>query len=674
MATEVVQHRLVAIVFTDVVGSTAVAARSEADGLRLRDRHRELVRTWTARYQGRLIEAPGDESLSTFESALDAVSCALALRGALQDEPELRVRVGIHLGETMFRGEEVFGDGVNIAARVQAEAEPGEILVSGEVAHALRSQPGLEASPRGQHELRGVQRPIDLYAITGAGAEPPPRWRGKVRSPERLSRVGAVAATLLAVAFVLAWWLSRLPPPPGPIRSIAVLPLENLSADAGQAYLADGMTQALIGALAGIGSLRVISRTSVMQYKGVRGPLGEIAKALNVDGVVEGSVIREGERIRIAAQLIDARSDVLVWAEGFDRDLRSVLEIQASVAQAIARAIELSLTPEEATRLARPRAVDHDPKTYETYLKGMYHLHQSTPEGVAKGLAHLRRAIASDPGDPLAYAGLALAYNDIGHDPGAPSEAAQGGEAMALTALELDDTLAEAWAALAQSRQYFQWDWGGAEQAYRRALELNPNLAATRAHHGWYLVLLGREEEALAEDRRARELDPLNPVWGAFLSNMYWWYGHHDEALAEAQKLLEVSPEHPYGLYMLGTSYQAKGRYDDAIAAHRKAASSNPHWGWGLAHVYAELGRTDEARGIAAEMARAERPNAWGLAEVYTALGDADEALRWVRLATEDRHLSPPWAPWMGSNPNLAPLRDDPRFRELLRRFGLPAG
>ena len=455
---------------------------------------------------------------------------------------------------------------------------------------------------------------------------------------------------------------------PGRIKSLAVLPLKNLTGDPEQEYFADGMTEALIANLGKIGALQVRSRTSIMQYKGVKKPLPEIARELNVDAVVEGSVLRVAEQVRITAQLIHAPTDTHLWAESYERDLGDVLALQREVARAIAREIKVAVTTTEETRLASARRVN--PETYEAYLKGMFHLNKMTPEGTEKGLDYLRQAIEKDPADPLAYAGLACGYSIIGHGPAPSPEALPRAKAAALKALELDETLAEAHAALAEVKLYYDWDWAGAEQAFQRALELNPNLAEAHGHYAWYLVLLGRLDEGLAEMKRAQELDPLAPIYSAWLGQQYWGAGQYEEAIDEARKSLELNPDFPIGLYVLGAVYATKGMYEEAIAEHQKVGAVAPDWGWGLGHTYALAGQRDEALNVLAELGEEyQQRNAWGVAEIYAALGEKDEAFRWLEAGYEYRHN---WIPWMGWNPNYESLRDDPRFGDLLRRLNLP--
>jgi serine/threonine protein kinase/Flp pilus assembly protein TadD len=454
------------------------------------------------------------------------------------------------------------------------------------------------------------------------------------------------------------------------INSLAVLPLENISGDPQQEYFADGMTEELIADLSQVSALRVISRTSVMQYKGTKKLLPEIARELHVDGVIEGSVLRSGDRVRITAQLIQAATDTHLWARSYERDLRDVLALQDEVARAIANEIKIKLTPQEQTRLAHARPVN--PKTYEAYLKAMFYLYKKTPEGFVKGLALLQQAIDKDPADPLPYAGLALAYPIIFHGPGGtipPREGFPRARAAALKALELDESSAQAHLALAAIKAYFDWDWAGAGQEFRHALELNPNLPEAHAHYGWYLNLFGRNDEGMAEEKRSAELDPLSPIYTAWVGWMYLNLHQNDKAIAEARKALDIDPNSVDALYVLGGAYADKGKFEQAIAPHQKLATVNPDWKFGLAETYALAGRKDDALKLVAEMEREDYSKfALFIAGIQTMLGNKEETFRALEAAYEYHHIFLPWT----VNDDTFPWRSDPRFQELRRRMNFP--
>ncbi len=450
-------------------------------------------------------------------------------------------------------------------------------------------------------------------------------------------------------------------------NSIAVLPLENLTGDEGQAYFVAGMHEALITGLSRIAGFRVTSRTSTRAYANTTKLIPAIARELGVATLVEGSVSQAGERVRITVQAINASTDEHLWTETYDRDLRDVLSIQNEVALAIAREIEIRLSPAEETQLAESRPVD--PETYELYLRGMFHLTSYTPDGFEKGMALLHEAVARDPTEPLPYAQLALGYAQVGHGPGAPPDAFPKAIAAARRALALDPHLAEAHGALAEALIYYGWDWAKAGASFQRALELNPNMAAVRAHYAYYHALFGRKEEALAESRRAVELDPLHPVWTGFLGWLLLWIDDLDGAMEASLSAVELGPNNPLANYVLGQTYTAQGMHDEAIEAQKIAAEASPAFLFGLGYAYAMAGRDEDARRIAAMIEEADRPDTWGLAEIYAASGSDSVAIGWLQAGVEERR---DWMPWIQHNTAYRPLFGDPRFKELVREMKLP--
>ncbi len=669
MELEGAGRRLAAIMFTDIVGSTAVTARSESAGLALRDRHRELVRTQIERYHGRFIEAPGDESLSTFESAVDAVHAALAIQQQLAGDPELQVRIGVHLGETIFRGDEVFGDGVNIAARVRELAEPGQILVSGEVARAVQNQPNVETFPRGEHKLKGVAGSVMVHEVSGRAAEPGLAPKTVVQ-PTRAAGPWFTAtgvAVLLAVV-ALAWWSwNRASTTPAPIRSIAVLPLENLSGDPEQEYFVDGMTESLISMLSKIKELRVISRTSSMAYRDSDKTLPQIARELNVDAVVEGSVLRAGDRVRITAQLIQASSDEHLWSDSYERDLKNVLALQREVAKAIAGEIELKLSrPEEPGKSARPV----DPGAFEAYLKGRHHWNKRTGADLRKSIKYFETAIALDPDWALAHSGLAEAYVLLAnYDPSVrPRDSMPRARAAAERALELDDELAPAHTALAAVRNWYDWDWEGAEAEFQRAIELDPSYATA---HLWYSILrvVTKKKDAIEHIQRARALDPLSMVIARNVGSILFYAREYDRSIEALRKSLEFDPS-SRAQADLARAYAAKGMHKEAVEVAERLARIAPEFHRSmvtLAQAYAGAGRREDALRILEEVrGSAGHVN---VAYVYAALGEADAAFEWLEKAYERRSGRLGWLP---VEPVLDPLRSDPRFDDLLRRIGFP--
>jgi serine/threonine-protein kinase len=458
------------------------------------------------------------------------------------------------------------------------------------------------------------------------------------------------------------------------VRSLAVLPLDDLSGDPEQAWFADGMTDALISSLARIGALKVISRSSVMQYKGVRKPLPETANELGVDAVVEGSVLRAGNRVRITAQLIDAMRDRLLWGDSYEHDLGDVLALQSRVARAIAERIEIELTPQEHAHLAQTRQIN--PDVHEACLKGRHFWYKRTTESVTRGLECFERAAEMDSSYAPAYAGIADSYIvDGGRYLGVSPEVAYSrARAAAVRAVELDESLAEAHTSLAAVMTDYDWDWKGADREYRRAIELNPSYVTA---HSWYaeqLSRMGRHDEAVSEARLARELDPLSLVSSMIVSWILYFARRYDEAARQALGTLELDPAYATALRILGWTYEELGRFDDAIAAHTKASDlteRQPNFAGQLGRAYALAGNELAAREVLGELVKlSERVyvSSLDIAIIYTALDDNNTALEWLERAYAERadHL-----PYIKVNPRLDGLRSEPRFQKIMEQMGL---
>ncbi len=366
-------------------------------------------------------------------------------------------------------------------------------------------------------------------------------------------------------------------------------------------------------------------------------------------------------------RLIDAPKNEYLWAEKYEREFGNVLGLQGEIAQSIASQIQVELTPQEKTRLTTNRSVN--PEVYELYLKGMYHLNKYTPEGINLGLSYLHQAVKKDSTNALSQAGLALAYDIIAHTPSPPPEATVMARIYTKKALDLDDNLAEAHLALAMLKIYGDRNKSGAEQSFKRALELNPSLVMAHAHYAWFLEISGSIDDALLEMKQAQRLDPLSPVYHAWEGWMCSWEGFYDRAIKKAHESLELNPELPVALYVLGCGYAAKGMFEKAIEVHVKAGELGPDWKFGLGQTYALAGLIDEAHEVTAELEKQTKLwYAWGLAEIYAALGEKDEAFRSLENALVLGH---PYMPWLMRNGNFKPLHDDPRFDDLVRRSSL---
>ncbi|MGZ8831919.1 MAG: protein kinase domain-containing protein [Thermoanaerobaculia bacterium] len=577
----------------------------------------------------------------------------------------------------MLTGKRAF-DGTTKASIIAAILEREPVPVS---EHNPKTPPALDLLIRAclaKNPEERVQTANDvrlqLRTIADGGQQPlTPRARlhtatAGPRSHRRLA-AGAALAVIIAIGAGVLVWHEQRAAAIAPIRSLVVLPFENISKPDDE-YLVAGMHNGVIGELSQISGLRLISRTSAMHYKDAKKTIPEIARDLNVDGVVEGSVLRSGNGVRILVTLIRARpEEKQMWSKTYERGLDGVLAIQSEIARAVASASKVALSSDEAVRLSKERRVN--PAAYEAYVKGMFHVQKQTPEAARKGIEYLTQAVASDPADPFAYGGLALAYSTIGHGPAAPPDAFIRANAAARKAIEIDDTLPEPHAALGAIALYHDWDWPKAERELRRALELNANFAHAHRDYAWFQQIRGHLDDAIAEMNRAKNLDPLSPMYPRELAWLYRSRGRIDDAIREGRNAVELDPNLGIGHRFLAQVCSERGLHDEAIAAAQRAVALQPVFRYALAYVYARAGRRSEAEKILAEL-EASKPApifGWGLAEAYTALGRNDDAFRWLEKGMEWRFS---WMPSIDGDPALAPLHGDPRYQALVRRLKLP--
>ena len=535
----------------------------------------------------------------------------------------------------------------------------------------LEKDPGLryQSAKDLNVDLRRLSAPT-AATIALPPAHPRKRWIPIVA----VTAAGCGAALiLLLVGLNVGGWWDKLSGKGSAhkIESLAVLPLANLSADPAQDYFADGMTEELTTELAQISGLRVISRTSAIRYKGSRERLPQIAKELGVDAVVEGSVERSGDDVRITAQLINAPNDTHLWARSYQRNLKDVLAMQDEVARAIAAEIQVHITPQEQARFERSRVVI--PEAYEAYLRGRHYRESHTPDALQKAIAEFQRAIALDPSYAIAYSGLSATYHILTFNADAdPKEVLPKSKEAALKAIELDPELGEAHAYLALNLGQFDWDWAGAEREYRRAIELSPNSSGAHADFAELLSDLKRDSEAIAQAERARELDPISPEI-LFLRARAFFYGRqYDRAVREFNDSFEVGPNFWPAHLFLGELYEQQGRYPDAISELRKAEGPTLQATSTIGYVLAVSGRKQEARQILSGLISRSKqryiPPVY-VARVYFALGEKDQGFAWLEKAYSARDSQ---LEFLAGDPLYDPVRSEARFQDLVRRVHLP--
>ncbi len=522
-----------------------------------------------------------------------------------------------------------------------------------------------------------------LASVSGIEGDTRGYRNGEVGSGMRRSRwtVALVSFAVIAAAlFVLNVFRvrdrilgsTRIPP----IQSLAVLPLTNLSGDPDQEYFSDGMTDTLITDLAQMGSVKVISRTSIMRYKKTDKSLPEIARELNVGGIIEGTVQRSGDRVRITAQLIEGATDKHLWAKSYERAVKDVLALQDEVARDVANEIKVKLTPQEQARLTRARPVN--PEAHELYLRGRFHWNKRSPEGVRKSIEYFEQAIEKDPDNALAYSALADSYNVISsYNLLAPNEAFPKAKEAATKAVQLDDSLAEAHTSLAVVKAAYEWEWSGAEREYKRAIELNPGYATA---HYWYafsvLTRLGRFEEAIAEMNRALEFDPFSLIINTNLGWIFYYAHRYDDALEQCRKVLDLDSNFASAHLRMVQAYEQKGMFDDAIAETEKLIplrrEDQPEDIRALRKAYRTSGAKGYWRqrlGSVQQQMKHHYVSPAFVASIYASLGEKDEAFLWLEHAYAERDN---WLSFLKVDPRFDTLRSDPRFQDLLRRIGLP--
>jgi len=526
---------------------------------------------------------------------------------------------------------------------------------------------------------QGYRFVAPVQTIAAAPVLPATQGTPAISTPGRsMRRWTAIVAVAFAVVLVLQLprvWQHRAPGvSTRNIRSIVVLPLMNLNTGAEHDYFADGLTDALITNLSRISALRVISRTSAMHYKETHKLLPEIGRELKVDGVVEGAVQRAGLRVRVSVKLIHVATEQNLWAEIYEGDLQDIFSLENEMAAAIARKIGIRVTPQESARLSRSLRLD--PEAYEAYLKGRFFWNMRSADGLQKALRYFHEALEKEPAYALAHAGLADCYNLLSfYGSARPTDSFPKAKAAAMKALDLDENMAEAHAALGYSRLHFDWDWPGAEAEFRRALELNPGYANALHWRSHYLLAMGQTEEAYETAKRALDLDPLNQSINAHLGHHFIHTERYDEAVAQMKTALEINPASARCHALLGRAFEGKRLFGQAKAEFQEAirlSGDEQQLRARLAHVYASEGNVKAARELLNRLEKESPANyvsPYVLALAHTALGEYDRAFQYLARAYSLRQEE---LIYIKTDPDLKPLRSDPRFLELVRRIKLP--
>jgi adenylate cyclase len=642
------QRRLAAIVFTDMVGYTVLSQRDEAHALRLLGKHNELLRSSLGEYRGKEVKTMGDAFLLEFESALDATGWAIEIQEQLHehnvaavDSDRFEVRIGVHEGDVIHTGTDVLGDAVNIASRIEPLADPGGICISESVYLQVRNRINNQLAKIGEQRLKNVEVPITLYRVVLP-------WQEGVA-------IGTVGDSDLDK------------------QRVAVLPFVNISADAADEYFADGMTEELISTMSRVNELSVISRTSAMQYKTKSKPIVEIGRELKAGTILEGSVRKAGNMVRISVRMVDAKLDKQLWAESYDREVQDIFAVHSDIAQRIAEALKIRLLPSEKTDIEK--IVTESPAAHTLYLKGRYYWNQRSQDGNDKAAKFFEEAVKLDPKFALAYAGLADCYTIYGdYGWASPKEKYSKAREYSMKAIEIDPDIAEAHNSLAWVYTAHDWRWEEAEKEFSKAIQLKPSYATAHQWYALFLSFLGRYSEAYEQIKRASELDPLSRVIGFYLAYVLLMMDRREEAAEQCRSVIQANPEYADAHRLLGFVHYMEKRIDEAVEEAEKAVAisgGDAFMTGELASMLGLTGRRAEANQILERLNGLSKTTyvpSVEIAQVLLSLGRIDEAFEYLGKVDEDRSsrvlFFRTW-PWFSE------FRKDSRWVSVENRMGL---
>jgi adenylate cyclase len=644
-------RQLTAIMFTDIVGYTVLMQQDEHQARLSRDLLRRVLEREIAARGGKILQIYGDGSLSIFRSAIDAVRCAIEIQEALREGVQtVPLRIGIHTGDIVHDEDGVFGDGVNVAARIQALSVPGGVLISGKVYDEVKNHADIQTKNLGAFSLKHVKHPMKVFAVTNDGLAVPSESQ--------------VASGRTAQA-----------------KSVAVLPFVNMSNEPENEFFSDGVTEEIINALTRVNGLKVTARTSSFTFKNQTLDVRTIAERLGVTHILEGSVRRARDRVRVTAQLVCASDGYHLFSETYDRQLEDIFAVQDEIAQTIVERLARHLGPVQTSEGTTRKVVTshpHDTEAYAEYLRGRFEWARFTPDGAKRSIRHYERSIEMDPSCALPHTGLATSYvflGAIGYLPA--SETFPPAEAAALKALELEPDMGQSHVALGAVRLFFHWDFDGAYHSLQKALSLTPGSAEAHHVYGLYLEATSEWEEAVDEMRAAVQLDPLSAVYGDSLAHALAAAGRLTEAREQIRRTLEAHPRFRSAIETSGWIHVRAGDYESALADFERLPVEAGHDFAGLGdrgYAYARTGRVEDAQRMIAMLdERARRQHGMALeldyASVYEGLGDRERALEHLGRAVDRRMGTVVLLPSFSA---FVDAHSDPRFQALLDRIGIP--
>jgi len=638
-------RKLAAIMFTDIVGYTKLMQISESEAVKLRNRHREVFASLHESYQGRIIQYYGDGTLSIFESVADAVRCAIEIQRALRKDPEVPLRIGIHMGDVVITEDDIIGDSVNLAARVESLGVAGSVLVSNKVMEEIKNQDDMSCQLMGRFHFKNDAHPRDIYAISAAGLLVP--------SPDQLS--GKLEKSSQKEE----------------IESLAVLPFDNFTGDEDQGFMIAGIHDNLITALSQISSLRVISKTSTLCYNNSNKSIPDIAKELNVDAIVEASVSKIKDKIQLNVQLVQAFPvEEHVWAEVFERPLEDIFSLLNEITHTISEKINLVLTPKEAESLSQTTQVET--QAYEAYLRGMFHWEKLSAKDFEIANEYFEKSISIDPSFAPPYAAIALTLGgQVQMGLVAPPKAMPKMYQFIHQALSLDPNFAEAHHVRACLHSFVEWDWEKGEIEFLKALDVNSNHSLARAYYGHLLIIQKRFDEGIYQVTKALEIDPNNSLVQVLAAVVFYAHGETQRALELAKKSFQVDPNSLLVLRTMDMCFYRLKDYEQSIQMQSKIHQKDPKYLEALEAGYIDKDYKEAMLSLARakeKLSDQQFVQSGWVAIIYNRAGSHNDTIKWLErgLQMHDQDM-----PYIFIMDEFEQLKQDERFRNIAQEMNL---
>jgi adenylate cyclase len=634
------KRKLAAIMFADIVGYTAMMQENEMHTKNVRDAHRKTLTRAVEEHGGTILQFYGDGSLSIFDSAVEASACAIKIQLESQGDIKVPLRIGIHTGDVVIDEEGAFGDGVNVASRIESLAVTGSVMISDKVYDEIKNHKAYQTMSMGQFELKNVIKPIEAFAIINKGLIVPKRneLKGKVKES---------------------------------IKSIAVMPFVNMSADPENEYFSDGITEELINALTRVEGLMVTSRTSSFSFKGKNEDVRKIGSQLNVQSVLEGSVRKAGNRVRITAQLINAADGYHVWSESFDRNLEDIFEVQDEISQTIANKLRTKLSIKEKSKPLVTTYTDNF-QAYNFYLMGLFYYNKWTPANAEKAIKHYERAIKEQSDFILPYSGLARCYTLLSYtgyfDPkkGAEKALEYGNKALAI-----DPNNIESYLALAVVKYFYEWDWDMGLSYIQKAVEINPNSSEAQLIYSLHYIINGQIDKALLAVEKALKIDPISFNTLRTQADIYYFDEQYDIAMKLYEELLERDSNFLPAKEFKGWTHLMQGDVDKAIRIFTSMGDESSHAVkpyTQLIYAYAIKGDLVKAKEILKKLDQEGNALSYDYAVIHVGLGNYDKAFEYLEKCYEEKLGS---IVFLKGSPIWKPLRSDPRYTQLIKKLNL---